>query len=216
MRVGVVSDIHGNKYALDTVLEELQPIDLLVCCGDIVGYGPHPEYCVRRIRDVADIVVQGNHDRYSSNPTRYNNPAVVGALRHAQKQLSHHQMRWLQSLPYIVTDYDYTVFHSHPITPETDVPPEETEEFLQYVDDGTTVMYGHTHTPCYREFDTGRVLNPGSVGQPRDGDTRASYGILTSNGGYTERVEYDVEATVQDIHDEGLSEELATRLRNGT
>jgi predicted phosphodiesterase len=70
MKIGIISDIHANKVALDAVLKDMKEVDKLICCGDIVGYGPRPKQCVEKVREICDLCVQGNHDRDIANPER--------------------------------------------------------------------------------------------------------------------------------------------------
>lgn len=216
MKIGVVSDIHGNLAALDAVLSNLDTVDKIICCGDIVGYGPQPKECVEAIRDVAEVVVQGNHDKYVSNPTHYNNPVVSDGLRHAQNELAHPQIRWLQSLQITQEVDNYMITHSHPVELEKRINPEELSRPPSFTYGYDGLLFGHTHKQHDVIKDGVHIVNPGSVGQPRDGDNRAAYAIVdteqkTAN---LKRQEYDIEKTVKAIEEAGLSDEVSERIRN--
>jgi predicted phosphodiesterase len=101
MRVGLISDIHSNRPALDAVLQSMpDDLDGLVCAGDIVGYSAWPAACVDRIRETCDVVVQGNHDRDVRSPESYTqNEMAYAGLEYAQSQLSTEQLSWLSELP---------------------------------------------------------------------------------------------------------------------
>jgi diadenosine tetraphosphatase ApaH/serine/threonine PP2A family protein phosphatase len=128
VRLAIVSDIHGNLEALETVLEDARTLgyDRLACLGDIVGYGANPEECVQRIRQEAWVgdmgqqwVVKGNHDEaVTGGDTTYFNPAARKAAEWTRKQISSSSTIWLQSLPYEIAYQDIYLVHSSPCDPE--------------------------------------------------------------------------------------------------
>ena len=221
MRVGLLSDIHANLPALESVLDDIGDVDATICAGDVVGYNPWPRECLERIRSIADVVVQGNHDRTVETPERYaHNRMAFAGLEHARAELSDEQLSWLASLP-PRTEFDgYRIVHSHP-DPErlgTYVRPAQFPEMRPYLDAHDGIVLGHTHVQHEATIDGRLIVNPGSVGQPRDRDPRAAYGVLDTDAGTVElrRVEYDVSRVQAKIRELGLPDRTATRLESGS
>jgi putative phosphoesterase len=220
MRLGVISDVHGNRVALDAVLDAMPGVDLLVNAGDVVGYNPWPAECVAAVRDRAVPSVMGNHDRETarSGRVRFNRMANAG-VEYAREQLSDEQRAWLADLPdrRTVADGRVRVVHGHPANPDRYTYP---EEFSPAMLDGEDLLVtGHTHVQGHRTFDDGVVMNPGSVGQPRDEDPRAAYAVVDLSDDPPavdeRRVEYDVERVVGAVETAGLPRRIGERLREG-
>jgi putative phosphoesterase len=218
MRLGVLSDIHGNRIALDAVLADMPPVEGLVCAGDVVGYNPWPQACVDSVRDHDMAMVLGNHDRAVAGDTAFafNGMAAAG-IEYAREQLSAAALRWLGSLPTErrVADGRVKLVHGHPDDPDHYTYPDEFSSAL--LADEELLVMGHTHHQYHERDDEGIVLNPGSVGQPRDGDPDAAYAVVDLDDGSVSerRVSYDVEAVVDAVVDAGLPERIGTRLREG-
>lgn len=218
MKIGIVSDIHANEVALDAVLEDMENVDKLICCGDIIGYGPRPKNCVEKIREVSDVCVQGNHDRDVQNPERYmKGSGVHEGLKHAENNLTSEQFDWITGLDPKDTFNQYIVTHSHPENVDQYVYPRHFDELVGYLGDSKGLFLGHTHHQHAELFDDGLVLNPGSVGQPRDGDVRASYAVVnTQNQDYElRRIDYDISKVQEQIKIAGLPSKNARRLEEG-
>lgn len=216
--IGIVSDIHGNKQAFQAVLDAMPSVETLVCCGDIVGYGAHPRWCLRRVQEEADIVVCGNHDTAVVNdPNRYHNAMAAAGIQHARTQLQHDDYQWLTRQPRQVDDSTNLIFHAHPDDIEKRVTPEHVSDgFASYFSSYERLLYGHTHLPTVQTINETTVINPGSVGQPRDGDQRASFAVLHEDGSAdVRRVQYDVDAAQDAILDADLPKETAERLARG-
>jgi putative phosphoesterase len=220
MEIGVVSDVHGNRVALDAVLAELPDVDLLVNAGDVVGYNPWPAECVAAVRDREMPTVVGNHDRatVAEGPVGFNAMANAG-VEYARERLDDDALAWLADLPErrTVADGRVRVVHGHPEDPDRYTYP---EEFSAAMLDGEDLLVtGHTHVQGHRTFDEGVVMNPGSVGQPRDADPRAAYAVvdLSTDPPVVDerRVEYDVEAVVEAVEAAGLPARIGERLREG-
>jgi len=224
MRLGVISDVHGNRIALDAVLDDLPDVDRLVCAGDVVGYNPWPRDCVAAIRERSIPTVMGNHDRAvaSGSSFRFNRMAAAG-VDHARERLDDDALAWLADLPaeLTVADGRVKVVHGHPDDPDRYTYPEEFSARL--LDGEDLLVTGHTHVQGHRVFDEGVVMNPGSVGQPRDGDPRAGYAVVELGDGRggeavtveERRVVYDVDAVVAAVEEAGLPARIGTRLREG-
>jgi len=218
MRVGVLSDVHSNRVALEAVLADLPDVDALVCAGDVVGYNPWPAECVQTVRDREIPTVMGNHDRAVATGTafRFNAMAKAG-VEHAAECLSDDQRAWLADLPDERRAFDdrVTIVHGHPDDPDHYTRPEEFGPHL--LGDEDVLIMGHTHVQHHEVYDEGVVMNPGSVGQPRDRDPRAAYAILDLDDPSVEerRVEYDIEAVQRAVEDAGLPSRIGSRLAEG-
>ena len=218
MQLGVVSDIHGNLPALEAVLEEMPSVDLLVCAGDVVGYNPWPAACVGAVRDRGVPTVQGNHDRAvaSGDAAGFNGMAKAGA-DYAGEQLDAGAIGWLGALPAErhVADGRVKLVHGHPDDPNHYTYPREFAPDL--LDGEELLVMGHTHVQHHAVFEEGIVLNPGSVGQPRDGDSDAAYAVVDLDDRSVEerRVSYDIDAVIEAVEDAGLPPEIGERLREG-
>ena len=220
MRLGVISDVHANRIALETVLADMPDVDDLVCVGDVVGYNPWPAVCVDVVQERCSTTVMGNHDRTVDTPERYaaNHMAMTG-LEYAKEDLDESQLEWLRSLPRTVerAGGDVLIVHDHPEHRDRYVRPPDFPSLAPYLEDYEAILLGHTHIQHAEAVDGGLVCNPGSVGQPRDGDPRAGYAVLDTETTKVDlhRVAYDVEAVQDAIREAGLPEQTATRLASG-
>lgn len=218
MRVGLLSDIHSNLPALETVLEHMPEVDTLVCAGDVVGYYTWPAECVEVLRDRSVPTVMGNHDRAVAGDTafRFHGSARAG-LEYARDELTSQDLTWLQSLPddRVLFDGRLRLVHGHPRDPDRYTYPEEvTDDIL--VDEPVLVL-GHTHVQFAKTVSDGLVINPGSVGQPRDGDPSAAYAVveLDTLEVTQYRVKYPIDKTADAVAEAGLPSGLADRLYEG-
>jgi len=218
MRIGVLSDVHANRVALEAVLADMPPVDALVCAGDVVGYNPWPADCVDRLRELSVPSVMGNHDRAVVERTnfRFNRTARAG-VEHARDELDADAVEWLASLPAdrLAFDGRVRVVHGHPDDPDRYTYP---DSFSPRLLDGEDVLVlGHTHVQHVERYAEGVVLNPGSVGQPRDGDPRAAYAVvdLSALDVESRRVPYDVGAVRRAVSEAGLPERTGDRLSRG-
>lgn len=218
MKVGVLSDIHGNTVALDAVLSDMPSVDELICAGDIVGYNPWPAECVEFTREREVPTVMGNHDRATAGHSSFGFNSMAGAgVEYARKQLSDEQTEFLGTLldSRRVFDKRVKLVHGHPNDPNRYTYPAEFRPELLGEED--VLVLGHTHIQAHESFEEGIVMNPGSVGQPRDGDPRAAYAVLDlAELSVTEhRVPYDIDRVQEAIREAGLPERIATRLEDG-
>ncbi len=237
----VISDIHGNFPALQTVLMDAQPFDAVLCLGDMIGYGPNPNECVERVQEFPLTCIVGNHDWGAigrADLLIFNNDARQ-ALYWTQHELSTDNRNFLSDLPTTVQIDDLLLAHGSPREPIweylVDVRSAK-ENFVGY--DFQVALVGHTHLPLALEWNVGMnqarillpdweaplplagrrlILNPGSVGQPRDGDPRASYAILDTDQMTWEfrRIPYPVEITQERMRARGLPQRLIDRLQLG-
>ena len=239
MKTAIVTDIHGNLPALEKVLERGRErgVERWVCLGDTVGYGAQPNECCRVVREKAAFSLLGNHDAAVAGRMNYEYyfEAARQALDWTATRLDADNLAWLRSLPYTVTEGPVEYCHGSPLAPdqyEYIFLEEHAEELLPVIHDLAEVTFiGHSHLPRAFALDGGRVRNVmaevvpvptgvkhlisiGSVGQPRDGDPRACFGVFDDVARTVtfERVEYDIEAAASRILGAGLSSQFARRL----
>ena len=231
MQAAVVSDIHGNLPALEAVLEDIpDTVDRIWCLGDIVGYNPWPSECVTLVRERADVVVQGNHDRRvgsRSDSLEDLSNSAQKSVTWVNEQLGTENKPFLADLPEqkMVGNGRVLLTHSDPRRVDGYVFPAEFRNLNRFLDDRSelrVLALGHTHISHVELVEETLVMNPGSVGQPRDGDPRASYAVVDlstdPDGTNVEmrRVEYDVDSVIDRIQSVGLPSEFGERLRTGT
>ncbi len=254
--IAIMSDVHGNLEALRAVLQHMGPAEEVFCAGDIVGYGPNPNECCELMRELGVRCVQGNHDFVCANLALldaedsdisdedrelcrrfYNqkNTAAQAASRWTSSVLTDENRRFLRELPLVIDETNLTMVHGKPGS-KADM----LNEYmlpgairLHDADDvvGQILVVGHSHIP----MQLANLVNPGSVGQPRDRNWQASY--ATMRGAWyrfsyvkeedmtfrmvnqlveTHRVPYDVQTTAQKIKDEpGIPDSLGDRLMVG-
>jgi putative phosphoesterase len=227
MRILVIADIHANWPALQVIKESY---DVCFVVGDLVDYGLEPSPCISWVREHATHVVRGNHDHGAAqhvqvagrNGFKYLT-SVTRPL--TQERLTTEDRRFLSALPVTrnvtVGDTRFLLVHATPRDPLDEYAVADVDFWtrrLQNVD-ANVVCVGHTHHPYVLGVGDKLVINPGSVGQPRDGDPRASYAVIEDNRVELKRVEYDVEATIRTIQESSLPEPgkalLAEVLRSG-
>ncbi|SDK98182.1 metallophosphoesterase family protein [Natronorubrum texcoconense] len=221
MKVGLISDVHGNRVALEAVLDDMPPVDEVLCAGDVVGYNPWPAACVDELRERDVPTVMGNHDAavVGDAPFRFNGMARAG-VEHASEQLSEGQLAWLESLPdeRLACDGRVKLVHGHPDDPQRYTRYTYPREFSPgMLGEEDVLVLGHTHVQGVEQFAEGIVINPGSVGQPRDGDPRAAYAVVDLDAltAETHRVEYDIDAVQEAVRETDLPERIGTRLARG-
>ncbi len=240
-RIGVLSDIHGNLPALNAVLAALlaDGVDRIVCCGDLVGYGPWPGEVIAHVRDAGMLCVQGNHDAATAEifPGEWFNPAVGSVIEWTRAIIPCKMLSYLKELPQTVTEERFVLVHGSLRGP-----------LWEYVRDTFTAgenfplfksplcLFGHTHIQGGFVLREGRIsslkpargpidlllhaqylINPGSVGQPRDGDPRAAYATVDLQHGSVRfhRVAYDIDLVMREIKRAGLPHRFADRLARG-
>jgi len=237
MRYGIFSDIHSNLEAFDTVLDALskEAIDSYLCIGDIVGYAANPRECIKRFQELSCISVIGNHDAAAAGilDSEYFNPTAKIAIFWTQQIISDKDKQFLGSLEYTYQNEDLILVHGTLNNPER----------FHYLLDASLAIktfelmhrpvcfVGHSHIPAIfiqdnskisavNEFkidiskDRKYIVNVGSVGQPRDSDSRAAYCIYDTDSHLIEikRIEYNIKETQEKIIRAGLPKSLATRL----
>ncbi|MDA8236496.1 MAG: metallophosphoesterase family protein [Chloroflexi bacterium] len=239
MRLAVLSDIHANLPALEAVLASLPRVDAFWHLGDVVGYGPHPDEVVARLRAIGAVGVRGNHDAAALGELGVEgfNPAAQRAASWTAARISPETRAWLGALPERLEVEGVTLVHGSPRDPTWEYVTTAREAAASLAAVATRCcLHGHTHVPVAWLEDEGRVdlvratdglelalgterllLNPGSVGQPRDGDPRAAALVLDTGAATAtwHRVRYPVSDTQRDIRAAGLPDWLADRLAVG-
>lgn len=223
MKLLVVSDIHANWPALQAIREEA---DAVVCLGDLVSYGPFPRECVAWVRERATHIVRGNHDtalayRVDPRAAGFKQELASATLMRHRQDLSREDVAWLRRLPREVRfrfdDYGFYAVHASPKDPlysyrlRPDLDDESLKKDLEGVR-ADIVLVGHTHLPMSRGAWTKVILNPGSVGQPLDGNPQVSYAVIQNGVAEIRRVAYDIEATVGGIRKMGLADDVTGAL----
>jgi len=243
VRVAVISDVHANLYALEAVLAEIDrtPPEQIWCLGDTVGYGPRPNECCAIVEARCDLVLAGNHDLIALGSAEVDvedfNPEAGAASLWTREQLNAESRRFLESLEPTAEVEGVQLFHGSARDPIWEyVLDEFTALYSLALTTAPLVLVGHSHIAIAlllrregldgghaqdgREarLDEGRwLVNPGSVGQPRDGDPRAAYLELAPDEQRARfrRVAYPVGRTQEEIRERGLPESLAERLAHG-
>lgn len=242
MTYAVISDIHGNLEAFLSVVRYIESnkekINKVVCLGDVVGYGADPGECIRIAMEVSDVILAGNHDFAVCEQTSIEdfNAYAREAVLWSRGVLNGKEINFLKGLPLKHEEEEIDFVHSSLHRPESWrylLRPTDTHIDFRILEK-KVLFVGHTHVPVIFEDDGKKVkvlnpselslnsrnkyiINPGSVGQPRDRNPRASFALFDSDREYIEivRIEYDIKETQRKILDAGLPEILATRLGYG-
>jgi diadenosine tetraphosphatase ApaH/serine/threonine PP2A family protein phosphatase len=242
MKALIVSDVHSNLEALRAVVNDATErggFDEIWSLGDLVGYGPDPSACVDLLRSYEHSAVAGNHDLAAIGKISVDrfNPYAAAANRWTAEQLTHEQTEYLGSLPLTLEIDEFTLAHGSPRDPvwEYLITVESAIACFTHIDTYWCLV-GHSHMPflctprpdgaAFMSFPQGTavqldeetlIVNPGSVGQPRDGDPRASY-VVYDDGAQTimhHRVEYDIASTQDKMRRHTLPDYLIDRLSVG-
>ena len=242
MRILIISDVHANRTALEAVIADAGPVDATWCLGDLVGYGPDPNECVEIIRSLPNLVcVKGNHDAGALDSTSLAifNADARRSLLWTQQNLSPQAKRFLDSLPETVQRQgDVSLVHGSPRDPIWEyILNSVTARFNLEKLDTPWCFVGHSHQQCIFELDPKRdmvdlkvlppgksykltnraILNPGSVGQPRDRNPKSAYAIYHPDEHVWEprRAAYNIAEVQARIRAKGLPEKHAARLVDG-
>ena len=222
LRILLVADIHANWPALQAVAAA-ETYDVCLCLGDLVDYALEPAPCVDWARKHALVTVRGNHDHGVAQNVVVNGRTgfknLTGVTRPLSRQkLSKEDLRYLALLPVSkLMTLDKTRFflvHASPRDPLDEYAPATPEFWTRRLEgiEADVVCVGHTHHPYVLEVGDKLVINPGSVGQPRDGDPRAAYAIIENRNVELKRVEYPLEPTVEVILESSLPEPAKAQL----
>lgn len=205
MRILLISDVHANPWALHAIEADAGPVNHILCAGDAVNYGPDPSRAVSWLQQHEAICVRGNHDHavaYRADPRAApaKQPLALAMRDWTRSRLDPQAMAWLTALPRRLVcragGAVIVLVHGTPVDPlydyrlKPDVPEALLEE-LTGKEEGDVLLVGHTHLPLSLKHRGLRIINPGSVGQPLDGDPRAAYAIWEDGEVELRRVAYD-------------------------
>jgi predicted phosphodiesterase len=240
MRLAVISDIHANYHALEAVLEEIDAagVDAVWCLGDTVGYGPLPNECCETVQRRADLCLVGNHDLVVLGElvvSDFNDEAAAAAIWTAEV-LTGEARTFLSGLRPLAARDGVELFHASARDPVWEyVLSEDAARATFELTQAPVVLVGHSHVALALAYDGGEVagglapagteaelkgrwlLNPGSVGQPRDGDSRAAWLLLDLERRFAafHRVAYPIDRTQDEMRERGLPRALGARLERG-
>ncbi|AAM30447.1 putative serine/threonine protein phosphatase [Methanosarcina mazei Go1] len=232
MRLLLIADIHGNYEALRTVLDV--PYDRAVCLGDIVDYGPDPDRCIDLLQKKNITTIRGNHDNAVAFKVdcqcgyRYKHLSIA-TREYTWKILDRAGMKYLQKLPLLIKEEidgkSFYFTHGSPRSMFEYIKPETSDEEVLRMIEGAAepveaefLVVGHSHIPMNRKIGNLTIINPGSAGQPRDGDTGASCAVFDTETGEVEflHLKYDIDAVCAKIEERmPHAEELTGILRRG-
>jgi diadenosine tetraphosphatase ApaH/serine/threonine PP2A family protein phosphatase len=239
MRLAVLSDIHANLAALDAVRGDLPDVDEVWVLGDIVGYGPQPNEIIAALQEMGARSVMGNHDGAAIGQVDVSwfNPDAARAITWTSEVIDENARAYLATLPEVRIEGEMTAVHGSPRDPTWEyISDAGVAEANLASFDTRLCLHGHTHVPIVYRADDGRVetvsavpgspvtvetgrllVNPGSVGQPRDGNPAASYLVIDTAAQTAQfhRVMYDVAVTQRLMREVGLPPRLAERLTYG-
>jgi putative phosphoesterase len=220
MRILLVSDIHANWPALQAIRESF---DVCLFLGDLVDYGLEPGPCIDWVRRHATHGVRGNHDHGAAQGVMINGAAgfryLSGVTRHVTcGKLDENDRRFLSALPLskcvTLDNKRFLLVHATPRDPMDEFGPPEVEFWQRRLEgfDVDYVLCGHTHQPYILQAGKTTIINPGSVGLPRDGDPRAAYGVIADNLIELRRVEYPIEQTIATLQASALPDKAKEML----
>lgn len=206
MRIALLSDIHANIAALDAVIADMPPVDAILFAGDAVGYYAHPNQVCERLRAIGARCVRGNHDNYVTGQAEPNaERRAAYATDWTRGELTAENFEWLASLPaelHLPADgFDVIVRHASPWDEESYLYPDSDRLGEVRLDANQALVLGHTHHPMTVAASEGLLINPGSVGQPRDWNPAAAYALLSLPSREVElrRVAYDVAGVQREL-----------------
>lgn len=214
MRILVIADIHSNSRALKAVLDKFGTSDEIWCLGDIVEYGPSPSECISLVKESCTKVVRGNHDESTG---RYDpGSGGRGWASYDGEAVSPEERRYLLSLPDTLSvsigEESFLLLHGSPGNPNSGAlwPHTDHADLQNEISEVRErhILCGHTHMAMNLEAGSHRILNPGTIGQPRDGDYRAQCLLIDDGDYFFERVEYDLDALEYDYKNSTIPEDV--------
>jgi diadenosine tetraphosphatase ApaH/serine/threonine PP2A family protein phosphatase len=242
MRIAMLSDVHGNRPAFEAVLAQIDDTDVeeIWCLGDLVGYGAEPDECVALARERCEVCLAGNHDLVVTGdiPLSDFSSSAAAAARWTQENISEQALSFLRSLEPAEPDHEVGLYHGSPRDPvwEYVLSTWQADECLDLTD-ARVCAVGHSHVALWfhrdpagkldgaqatagaeQDLSVGEwLINPGGVGQPRDGDPRAAWLLLDTESWIAtwKRVEYPIDEAARAIADADLPRVLAERLYSG-
>lgn len=214
--IAIISDIHGNFEALKEVLKEIDKLKIkeIYCLGDIVGYYSQINECCNELRKRNAICIMGNHDWYMVSGSKcLRSQSVNDCIEYQRAIITLENLDWLKTLPIIINKNNMSMVHggwNNPID-------EYLEPSKEYFDNikGKIFISGHSHIQQICKYKEKIYCNPGSVGQPRDGNNKAAFAIFKNNNFTLKRVSYDIEKTCYLMQKAGFDSYYYGSLRDG-
>jgi len=224
MLVGLIADVHSNAVALKAVLSafDAMGVEKILHAGDIVGYNPYPNETIELFKKKKIISILGNHDRalVTGDASGFN-PYAAAAIRWTGNVISIENSSYIAGLRDIesltIDGKRMMMVHGSPYDIDEYIYPENVSPDLLSAAKAEILILGHTHIQFMKEYPEGMIINPGSVGQPRDGNPDSAFAVLDTESGKIElkRISYDIEKVIEDMLAAHLPEKLALRLRAG-
>lgn len=222
MKVGIISDVHSNLIALEVVVERLNSCDEIYCAGDVVGYYPFPNEVVEVFREHEIKSVMGNHDYavITGDFFGFNLYARI-AGEWTRKNLRDENLEWLMKLPLKIGTEWFEIYHGMPANDlralKEYIFPEDPRIELSLEEIEKNLIVGHTHVQFVKWYKGYFFANPGSVGQPRDGNPLSAYAIYDTERNRIElmRARYRIQEVYEEVMKAGLPEFLGERLFRG-
>ncbi|MDP3104110.1 MAG: YfcE family phosphodiesterase [Candidatus Methanoperedens sp.] len=224
MLVGLISDVHSNTTALKAVLSEMERmgVEKILHAGDIIGYNPYPNETIEMFIEHKIISILGNHDRaiITGDYSEFN-PYAAAALLWTKKVISPRNVDYLHSLKsrehFTIDNIHFVAIHGSLRDVDEYIFPVNVSAHFLAVAKADVLVLGHTHVQFKKEYSLGIVLNPGSVGQPRDENPDAAFAVYDTmtNVARLKRINYDFEKVIEDMHNAHLPDKLGLRLRYG-
>jgi len=220
MKILLLADVHANWPALAAIDETF---DACFFLGDAVDYATDPANCIEWLRQYANATVRGNHDhsvaqRVTMRPAGTFRRIAAAMRPHHFSVLNDEHLTWLARMP--VTQHlsdgrhTYLLVHASPRDPMDEYVPGSVEQWttrLEHVD-VDFVLVGHTHVPMHLQLERTQVINPGSVGQPRDGDSRAAYAVIENGKVEFRRVAYAIDRTINHMRESGIEDDIVEKV----
>lgn len=221
MKIGIISDIHSNAYALRNVLRMLEGMDLILCAGDITGYYPFVNEVFEELKGYNVILIKGNHDAYLCGDKIKDLSSIeLKSFEYTKNHITKVNLDKLRNAPVqqelSIDEFKVVMFHGSPWDKLEEYIYPDYPEFDRFKEiDADVIILGHTHYPMIKQISEKLIINPGSCGQPRDYDPRASFAVLNTltKEVRIERVQYDVEKVCQVIRKLGFDSKLSEILK---
>ncbi len=217
MKIAIISDIHGNYEALKSVLHKIDEMNIskIYCLGDVVGYYSQVNECCDELRKRNILSLMGNHDWYMAGGGYCpRSKSVNDCLAYQRKVITAENLNWVKTFQLQFETDSIKMVHGGWADPIDEYLTEPNEEYFSKVE-GEIFFSGHTHLQTLQYFKDKTYCNPGSVGQPRDGDPRAAFATIENNSIALHRVEYNMEKVFELMDKAGFNDYYYGSLKTG-
>ena len=223
MKIGLISDIHANIYALRSVLKRLKGMDLILCAGDITGYYPFVNEVFEELERHNVLFIKGNHDAHlCGDEIKDLSPIELKSFEYTKNHITNINLDKLRNAPLqlelSIGRFKVVMFHGSPWDKLEEYVYPDYPDFKKFKEiDADVIILGHTHYPMIKQIGERLIINPGSSGQPRDYDIRASFAILDAptKKARIERIQYDIEKVCEAVQKLGFDSKLSAILKRG-